>query len=274
MWSGTRAVDREQRRSSGAADLEQSLRPHGAHVVVFVRRPHLADAFDPRMLCSLGKVKLQEKSTHQFQGDELVWEVEAELSEFSVCEFHQILEATSNFSEENKIGEGGFGPVYKDDRRVHVIERDLTEPDRIVGELLQPGGYLKLIELGLQENLVEKGWHADVYNGQLADGQFVAVKRMLRGRPRRAGAAGGGTSNWSRRSSPSSAGAALATPMPGPSTSGKEAIIHPVSEIINTHTMSTEQVSQLQSCCLVTMRSWVQVLETASYRNVGKGCVL
>ncbi|VAI19820.1 unnamed protein product [Triticum turgidum subsp. durum] len=41
--------------------------------------------------------------------------------------------------------------VLSDDRRVHVIERDLTEPDRIVGELLQPGGYLKLIELGLQE---------------------------------------------------------------------------------------------------------------------------
>ncbi|KAL6993898.1 Squalene epoxidase 1 [Sarracenia purpurea var. burkii] len=39
----------------------------------------------------------------------------------------------------------------KDGRRVHVIERDLTEPDRIVGELLQPGGYLKLIELGLQD---------------------------------------------------------------------------------------------------------------------------
>lgn len=33
---------------------------------------------------------------------------------------------------------------------MRVIERDLTEPDRIVGELLQPGGYLKLIELGLQ----------------------------------------------------------------------------------------------------------------------------
>ncbi|KAK9166061.1 hypothetical protein Scep_001252 [Stephania cephalantha] len=36
-------------------------------------------------------------------------------------------------------------------RRVHVIERDLSEPDRIVGELLQPGGYLKLIELGLED---------------------------------------------------------------------------------------------------------------------------
>lgn len=34
-----------------------------------------------------------------------------------------------------------------------MIERDLSEPDRIVGELLQPGGYLKLIELGLEGRL-------------------------------------------------------------------------------------------------------------------------
>ncbi|CAN1131416.1 Squalene monooxygenase SE2 [Linum perenne] len=39
----------------------------------------------------------------------------------------------------------------KDGRQVVVIERDMTEPDRIVGELLQPGGYLKLVELGLQD---------------------------------------------------------------------------------------------------------------------------
>lgn len=43
----------------------------------------------------------------------------------------------------------------KEGRRVRVIERDLTEPDRIVGELLQPGGYLKLIELGLQDCVEE-----------------------------------------------------------------------------------------------------------------------
>ncbi|PSS26160.1 Squalene monooxygenase [Actinidia chinensis var. chinensis] len=43
----------------------------------------------------------------------------------------------------------------KDGRRVRVIERDLTEQDRIVGELLQPGGYLKLIELGLEDCLKE-----------------------------------------------------------------------------------------------------------------------
>lgn len=43
----------------------------------------------------------------------------------------------------------------KDGRRVHVIERDLTEPDRIVGELLQPGGYLKLVELGIEDCVKE-----------------------------------------------------------------------------------------------------------------------
>lgn len=43
----------------------------------------------------------------------------------------------------------------KDGRRVLVIERDLSEPDRIVGELLQPGGYLKLMELGLEDCVKE-----------------------------------------------------------------------------------------------------------------------
>uniref|UniRef100_A0A804K305 Squalene monooxygenase n=1 Tax=Musa acuminata subsp. malaccensis TaxID=214687 RepID=A0A804K305_MUSAM len=39
----------------------------------------------------------------------------------------------------------------KDGRRVHVIERDLAEPDRIVGEALQPRGCLNLLELGLED---------------------------------------------------------------------------------------------------------------------------
>eukprot|EP00884_Botryococcus_braunii_P022031 jgi/Botrbrau1/8511/Bobra.0029s0015.1 len=32
----------------------------------------------------------------------------------------------------------------KDGRRVLIVERNLSQPDRIVGELLQPGGYLKI----------------------------------------------------------------------------------------------------------------------------------
>ncbi|KAG4205881.1 hypothetical protein ERO13_A04G128124v2 [Gossypium hirsutum] len=39
----------------------------------------------------------------------------------------------------------------KDGRRVQVIERDLNTPNRIVGEVLLPGGYIKLIELGLED---------------------------------------------------------------------------------------------------------------------------
>uniref|UniRef100_A0ACD5UK02 Uncharacterized protein n=1 Tax=Avena sativa TaxID=4498 RepID=A0ACD5UK02_AVESA len=55
-----------------------------------------------------------EKPTHSLQGgDALVWEMEAEFPEFVVFNFHQILDATSNFSQENMLGEGGFGRVYK-----------------------------------------------------------------------------------------------------------------------------------------------------------------
>ncbi|MED6138543.1 hypothetical protein PIB30_075131 [Stylosanthes scabra] len=43
----------------------------------------------------------------------------------------------------------------KDGRRIHVIERDLNEQNWIVGELLQPGGYLKLLELGLEADTLD-----------------------------------------------------------------------------------------------------------------------
>lgn len=39
--------------------------------------------------------------------------------------------------------------MVQDGRRVLLLERDLSQPDRIVGELLQPGGYLMLKRLGL-----------------------------------------------------------------------------------------------------------------------------
>ncbi|KAK8705562.1 hypothetical protein V6N13_049160 [Hibiscus sabdariffa] len=79
----------------------------------------------------------------------------------------------------------------KDGRRVHVIERDLSEPDRIVGELLQPGGYLKLLELGLedcveeidaQQRMREKS--ASLHNVHLEQGTVTSLleeKGMIRG---------------------------------------------------------------------------------------------
>ena len=41
--------------------------------------------------------------------------------------------------------------IRQDGRKVLLLERDLSEPDRIVGELLQPGGYMALKNLGLAQ---------------------------------------------------------------------------------------------------------------------------
>lgn len=54
------------------------------------------------------------------------------------------------------VGSGILGSAMatvlaRDGRKVTVIERDLKQPDRIVGELLQPGGYRALSDLGLQD---------------------------------------------------------------------------------------------------------------------------
>ncbi|KAG1348134.1 squalene monooxygenase [Cocos nucifera] len=89
----------------------------------------------------------------------------------------------------------------KDGRQVHAIERDLTEPDRIVGEFLQPGGYLKLIELGLEDCVEEidaqrvfgyalfkdgkntrvsyplKKYHSDVSGRSFHNGRFIQRMR-------------------------------------------------------------------------------------------------
>lgn len=48
------------------------------------------------------------------------------------------------------LGSAMAAVLARDGRRVTVMERDLREPDRIVGELLQPGGYRALKELGLE----------------------------------------------------------------------------------------------------------------------------
>ncbi|KAK0069652.1 squalene monooxygenase [Biomphalaria pfeifferi] len=62
------------------------------------------------------------------------------------------------------IGSGVAGSAMatvfaRDGRKVTVIERDLKEPDRIVGELLQPGGLNALIKLGLGDCVKEIDAH-------------------------------------------------------------------------------------------------------------------
>lgn len=48
------------------------------------------------------------------------------------------------------LGSAISAVLARDGRKVTVVERDLAEPDRIVGELLQPGGFRALKKLGLE----------------------------------------------------------------------------------------------------------------------------
>ncbi|XP_033983097.1 squalene monooxygenase [Trematomus bernacchii] len=61
------------------------------------------------------------------------------------------------------LGSAMAAVLAKDGRRVTVVERDLKEPDRIVGELLQPGGLRALRELGLEGSV--EGLDAHQING-------------------------------------------------------------------------------------------------------------
>ncbi|KAG8515503.1 Squalene monooxygenase, partial [Galemys pyrenaicus] len=78
--------------------------------------------------------------------------------------------ATQHDPEVIIVGSGVLGSALaavlsRDGRKVTVIERDLKEPDRILGEFLQPGGYHGLKELGLEDTV--EGIDAHVVNGYI-----------------------------------------------------------------------------------------------------------
>lgn len=48
------------------------------------------------------------------------------------------------------VGTAAAKAFAEDGRKVLLLERDLSEPDRIVGELMQPGGMNALKKLGME----------------------------------------------------------------------------------------------------------------------------
>ncbi|WVZ50668.1 hypothetical protein U9M48_001900 [Paspalum notatum var. saurae] len=60
------------------------------------------------------KGRSQDRAKMNLKEDDItVWGLEGRSSGFMVYDFSQILDATANFSEANKLGQGGFGSVYK-----------------------------------------------------------------------------------------------------------------------------------------------------------------
>lgn len=52
------------------------------------------------------------------------------------------------------IGTAAAKAFGEDGRKVLLLERDLSVPDRIVGELLQPGGVNALRKLGMESKII------------------------------------------------------------------------------------------------------------------------
>lgn len=65
-------------------------------------------AYNSGMLSSQNRA-----GANRIEENALVWRIEEKSSEFTLFDLSQLLEATENFAEENRLGQGGFGPVYK-----------------------------------------------------------------------------------------------------------------------------------------------------------------
>lgn len=97
--------------------------------------------------------------------------IEVNVSETHLTEAASVTTLSPQYDPEViVVGSGVLGSslaavLARDGRKVTVIERDLKEPDRIVGELLQPGGLNALKDLGLEDTV--EGIDAQTVNGYI-----------------------------------------------------------------------------------------------------------
>uniref|UniRef100_A0ACD5WQE2 Uncharacterized protein n=1 Tax=Avena sativa TaxID=4498 RepID=A0ACD5WQE2_AVESA len=69
-----------------------------------------------RVRKGFGDMKLEQSNSRISSKTEealMLWKIEESGSDFTLYDFPELCAATDNFSEDNKLGIGGFGPVYK-----------------------------------------------------------------------------------------------------------------------------------------------------------------
>ncbi len=119
---------------------------------MFVYKIFLADSFTWRnKICQIVYLLRRHLLIYLFSQSKLQ-------SKLQLMQNGSVLHQNPDSPEIIIVGSGILGSAMaatlgKDGRRVTVIERDLSEPKRIVGELLQPGGFRALRTLGLEGNV-------------------------------------------------------------------------------------------------------------------------
>ncbi|XP_040251495.1 cysteine-rich receptor-like protein kinase 25 [Aegilops tauschii subsp. strangulata] len=95
-------VDLHRQKDETPSHKHKSKQDNILYVETFLKT---LKGLDKLCLLSLGKLSSQED-------EELVWGI-GRSPEFKLFDFSEVSNATNNFSDENKLGQGGFGPVYK-----------------------------------------------------------------------------------------------------------------------------------------------------------------
>ncbi|CAI9109862.1 OLC1v1009782C1 [Oldenlandia corymbosa var. corymbosa] len=82
------------------------------------------------------EIQLHDEYIHQLTSSDEVQNQRREEGGLKIFSFISIMAATNNFSEENKLGEGGFGPVYRgrllDDREIAVKRLSRTSVQGLI----------------------------------------------------------------------------------------------------------------------------------------------
>ncbi|TVU20890.1 hypothetical protein EJB05_30491, partial [Eragrostis curvula] len=132
-------------------------------------------AFNP------GKANLQDQQSgpDRIEENALAWKIEEKSSEFSLFDLSQLLEATENFSDRNRLGQGGFGPVYKGSPRdVGSARPWMDNKKRCSLEVrMDKGGEYRWWCRSTTQIRNSRDWQCHG-SGQLSDGLETAVKRL------------------------------------------------------------------------------------------------